>query len=332
MTQPYFSIIIPVYKAEKVIGKCLESIVAQNFSSYELILVNDGSPDCSFRICQEYAKVYSNILIINQENGGPSKARNAALDCARGKYIMFIDSDDWIENNALRILFEFSQDNCPLIYHGFRVYFGNGDYTITIHGYRHSTNEQEYYDILYHTIENTMHNYIYGFTANKLFLREIIESHHIRFDERLHVREDEVFTNQYCSFVKEVKIIPFAFYNYRKSFGNSISFMQRTTEEYEYAADMLLKTGSALTCPKIQTYQKQEYIINLSKGITAAIRHRQMDEAWRLSKKCGLRLKEWRLSYNSFSKFHLKDRLRYRFANAFWIYCVSKYLNRFYTL
>ena len=104
MTQPYFSIIIPVYKAEKVIGKCLESIVAQNFSSYELILVNDGSPDCSFRICQEYAKVYSNILIINQENGGPSKARNAALDCARGKYIMFIDSDDWIDPKMYEIL------------------------------------------------------------------------------------------------------------------------------------------------------------------------------------------------------------------------------------
>ena len=330
MKIPYFSIIIPVYKVEDYLPKCLNSIVSQGFNDFELILVNDGSPDDSLAICQDYAAKFSNIMVIDQDNGGPSSARNNALDHASGKYVMFIDSDDWIEPNTLEKLYEQSSDNCPLIYYGFRQQFGEGDFKTCIHGYRHSTNIKEYYDILYHTMDNRMGDFIYGFTCNKLFSREIIEQHHLRFDTRLHVKEDEVFTNQFCSFVREVKIVPYSFYNYRMSFGNSVSFIKRKPSEYEHMADKLLETNFTLTDSRIQDYQRQEYIYNLGKGITAAFRQGICVEAKRLSEKCAKRMKEMKLDFDSFNRVHFKDKIRYRFASGTWIYIISKLFNRFY--
>lgn len=97
------SIIIPVYKVEKYIGKCLASLYDCNASTadYEIIVVNDGTPDRSMDVVYEYAKSRSNITIINQENAGLSMARNAGLKIAQGEYIWFVDSDDWLCHNAI---------------------------------------------------------------------------------------------------------------------------------------------------------------------------------------------------------------------------------------
>lgn len=101
------SIIIPVYNVEKYIRKTLQSIFSQDVNSnkFEVIVVNDGSPDRSVDIANEFASLYSNIIIINQENQGLSGARNTGLKAAKGNYVWFVDSDDWIEQNSLnRIL------------------------------------------------------------------------------------------------------------------------------------------------------------------------------------------------------------------------------------
>ncbi len=102
------SIIIPVYNVEPYIEKCLESVYAQNvpFETYEVIVVNDGTKDNSMSIVNKYALQYSNITIINQENKGLSQARNAGLKIANGEYIWFIDSDDWIEKDILKNLYQ----------------------------------------------------------------------------------------------------------------------------------------------------------------------------------------------------------------------------------
>ena len=101
-----FSIIIPVYNVEKYLKKCLTSIVQQNFNDYELILVDDGSTDMSGKICDEFEEKYNNIIVMHISNSGVSNARNKGLEIARGEYIWFVDSDDYVEPEALKILSE----------------------------------------------------------------------------------------------------------------------------------------------------------------------------------------------------------------------------------
>lgn len=98
------SIIVPVYKVEKYLSKCIDSILNQTFQEFELILVDDGSPDNCGRICDEYASRDSRIRVIHQENKGISAARNAGLDIAKGEYIAFVDSDDWLEIDTYEFL------------------------------------------------------------------------------------------------------------------------------------------------------------------------------------------------------------------------------------
>lgn len=95
------SIIIPVYKAEKTIRRCLDSIMHQSYEDWEAIVVDDGSPDDAGKICDEYERVDSRFRVIHQKNGGVSSARNAGLDISRGEYIAFCDSDDYVEKNWL---------------------------------------------------------------------------------------------------------------------------------------------------------------------------------------------------------------------------------------
>ncbi len=103
---PFFSLIVPVYNVERYLEQCLESIVHQSFRNYELILINDGSTDTSLSICQRYADSHPNIKIINQDNSGVSIARNNGIKASKGNYIWFVDSDDYIADNALQILFD----------------------------------------------------------------------------------------------------------------------------------------------------------------------------------------------------------------------------------
>jgi len=97
----FFSIIVPVYNVEKYIKQCIESILSQDYDDYELILVDDGTKDSSGFICDEYAKIHNNVTVIHKENGGLSSARNAGLEAAKGEWIWFIDSDDYIEAHSL---------------------------------------------------------------------------------------------------------------------------------------------------------------------------------------------------------------------------------------
>ena len=98
------SIIVPIYNVEKYLSKCIESILSQTYKNIEIILVDDGSPDNSPQICDEYAKKDDRIIVIHKANGGVSSARNAGIDIATGKYIGFVDPDDYIENNMYELM------------------------------------------------------------------------------------------------------------------------------------------------------------------------------------------------------------------------------------
>ena len=101
---PKISVIVPVYKAEKYLHRCIDSILAQSYTDFELLLINDGSPDDSGAICDEYAAKDNRVRVFHKENGGVSSARNLGLDNALGEWISFVDSDDWLESRCLETL------------------------------------------------------------------------------------------------------------------------------------------------------------------------------------------------------------------------------------
>lgn len=104
--RPRVSIIVPVYKVEDYLQECVESLLNQTFDQIEIILVDDGSPDNCGILCDEYQKKYSNVVVIHKKNGGLSSARNAGLKIAQGEYIGFVDSDDYVNKNMIKVLYE----------------------------------------------------------------------------------------------------------------------------------------------------------------------------------------------------------------------------------
>ena len=111
METPLVSVIVPIYKVEPYLAQCVDSIINQTYKNLEIILVDDGSPDNCPKMCDEYAKIDSRIVVIHKENGGLSDARNAGLDICKGEWITFVDSDDWIAINSIEQLLHFAQDN-----------------------------------------------------------------------------------------------------------------------------------------------------------------------------------------------------------------------------
>ena len=106
MNAPLISIIIPIYKVEQYLRRCLDSIINQTYTNLDIVLVDDGSPDKSPQICDDYAAKDNRITVIHKKNGGLSDARNAGLDICKGKFISFVDSDDWVDANYVKALFD----------------------------------------------------------------------------------------------------------------------------------------------------------------------------------------------------------------------------------
>jgi glycosyltransferase involved in cell wall biosynthesis len=119
----FLSIIVPIYNVEEYLPQCIESVLAQPFTDYELILVDDGSPDNCGNICDDYAKIDRRIRVIHQDNAGLSGARNSGINIARGEYILFLDGDDYMKDSTLEGVIGLLQDNhdvdiliCPILH------------------------------------------------------------------------------------------------------------------------------------------------------------------------------------------------------------------------
>ena len=163
------SIIIPVYGVENTLARCIDSVLGQSFSDYELILVDDGSRDRSGAICDEYAGRDSRIRVIHKGNGGLSSARNAGIDIARGDYITFIDSDDFLGDNTLSILMtrlsahpDYDILEYPVCWH-----YGGPDQTTIKFGAR------EYSDMKKYWLEGKA--YAHTFAWNKIYVRKLFD-------------------------------------------------------------------------------------------------------------------------------------------------------------
>ena len=223
---PTISVIVPVYNAEPYLPQCLESILAQDYRDFELILVNDGSTDSSGDICERYAARDSRIRVITQSNGGVSNARNAGLDVASGKYVAFVDADDWVDPDYLSILLgnmtgmvsenSDGRNNVILSACGYCINEKRKD--SPLHGIFSLAETQ--------TAIFSVNGYISCYPVCKLFDREQILSHSLHFDSSLSIGEDYLFVMQYVSF--EVGVVHYDLrkpYHYRR--GNSSVTYQR---------------------------------------------------------------------------------------------------------
>jgi len=195
-----YSVIIPVYNAEKTIKRCLNSILKQQFRDYEIILVNDGSTDNSLDICRSYAEKYSNIITVNKNNGGASSARNAGLDRAQGDYILFVDSDDYVEDNYFEELERFDLKNGLLVFTN--KWLRNGSDAPVQRQISSNMNDKGLFGKVRYLIDSRTIN---GPIAKK-FDRLLIEKNELRFDENTPVAEDFIFCLSYLLLCDDVKI------------------------------------------------------------------------------------------------------------------------------
>jgi len=177
------SVIMPVYMVEAYVARAIESVLNQTLSDIELWAIDDGSPDRSGSICDEYARADKRLHVIHQENRGAPLARNAALGLAKGKYVYFIDSDDWIEKDMLEKMYELAEDNrADLVITGFCMEYYLQD--------RYRTFYTECIDYVYQSIDTFrceaykyLNNSLLSLPWNKLFLRENIEKFGLRFQD-----------------------------------------------------------------------------------------------------------------------------------------------------
>lgn len=217
-----YSVIIPVYNAEATLRRCLDSILRQAFEDYELLLINDGSTDGSDAICREYAAVYSQIKYSTKENGGVSSARNLGLELAQGEYILFVDSDDYVSKDYFSTINKNVENGSPdLLMFGYRN-FGSRSTAWSTGAFA----ETEEYQIA-QRIAKAMRQYLFSSLWSKVFKREIIRQHGLRFDNYLSIGEDQLFVFGYAMHINSVASIDDVLYNEDISDGSSLSRKRR---------------------------------------------------------------------------------------------------------
>ena len=226
MSNLLFSIIIPVYNVEQYLRDCLDSVINQSYSNYEVICINDGSTDDCQLILDEYAHKYSQVRIISQINKGLSGARNAGIIEAKGDYLFFLDSDDWIEPDTLKVLAE-KQTGEDLVCFNGRRYFE--DETIEELDLGIEENEISGWDY-YNKYALMPRKFHFVCSVLRIYRRDFILENNLFFEEGIY-HEDNLFTPVVCYYAQTVKVIPNCLYVYRirkgsitQSFNNKRQF------------------------------------------------------------------------------------------------------------
>ena len=174
--KPLLTVVIPVYNVEKYLNRCLESILIQGWKNYDIILVDDGSTDRSPQICDDYVKAYDFISVIHKENGGLSDARNTGLSQAKGEYVYFPDSDDWIEPDTFIALAEaLESQKFDII--SFNREFVKGEEDVIIS----DPVETQVFEGKDAFVQMLKHSYITGFANDKIYRKSLFVDHDILF-------------------------------------------------------------------------------------------------------------------------------------------------------
>lgn len=203
------TIIMPAYNCEKTVSRSVESILKQTYKKFEVIIVNDGSTDRTKSICESFND--RRIKVITTENGGPSAARNVALKESKGKYIMFIDSDDIYIENALEVMLEkIEKDGYDIVTANYISF----DKRNKKYYKRTKALETQKKNDIYKYIDYLQNKGLFNTNWNKIYKSEIIKKNKILFDEKKEIGEDAKFNFEYMKYVKRCSYISEAIYNY----------------------------------------------------------------------------------------------------------------------
>ena len=219
------SIITPVYNAAPYLVGCLESIIAQSEKDWEAILIDDGSTDESLSICSIYAKKDPRFRLFSQKNGGASSARNTGLSKIRGDWVYFVDADDTLPKDALKIILQnVNKEGCDLTIGGYEVYNQEQSKSYWIEErVSEVLNRDQALSLMYHP---KYYRYL-GFICSKLFLSSIIQEHHLSFNPNIHFNEDRLFITQYMAYCSHVMFFTEPVYNYFERPSSAMSSINK---------------------------------------------------------------------------------------------------------
>ena len=218
--KPLVSIIVPVYNAEKTIARCVDSILKQTCRDFELLLMDDGSSDGSGSLCDSYGERDPRVRVFHQQNSGVSAARNLALAQARGEYLQFVDSDDWITPDATATLLRAARENqCDLVIADFYRVVGE---RVSHKGDIDETGVMTREEFAACMMENPG-DYYYGVLWNKLYRRQIVEEHGLRMDPAISWCEDFMFNLEYIRLAQRFIAVQVPIYYYVKTKGSLVS-------------------------------------------------------------------------------------------------------------
>lgn len=220
---PQISIIVPVYNVERYLRRCIDSIISQSCIDWECILVDDGSKDSSGDICDDYSRKDNRFVVIHKENGGVSSARNAGLDIAKGAWIAFVDSDDWLEDSYLNVLLSSIDSDTSIVQSSF--FFCDGTNKNICYLRKETVELSDYFNRL--LARDGVRLEVWG----KLIRRELIGK--VRFSPEIKMGEDWLFLIQ-CSFkgTGRIDVVQNCVYNYFYSNPTSaMHILQNNTDD-----------------------------------------------------------------------------------------------------
>ncbi|HBI61975.1 MAG TPA: glycosyltransferase [Lachnospiraceae bacterium] len=219
------SIVVPVYNVETYLRECIDSLLCQSYKNIEIILIDDGSADASGNICDEYADKYDNITVVHKRNEGLGYARNTGMEAAKGKYVVFVDSDDYAESDMIeKLILPIIEDGADTCLGGFKRVDNHGKvlYTQT-YEQQLFENENVYFSLFARMLGSSpsKHDVIKMSVWNAIYSLDIIKANDLRFpSERKLISEDLVFHSDYLKYAKKVFVLETTAYNYRVSAGS----------------------------------------------------------------------------------------------------------------
>ena len=207
MNDDLVSVVVPIYNVEQYLTKCIESIINQTYKNLEIFLIDDGSTDESGKICDRYAKKDNRIKVIHKKNAGVSSARNTGIDNSTGKWLAFIDADDWIEENYIEELLKNTSKEIDIVQCGYNRMVGDKKEKTNCEGKDILHGKDEF------LIKCLNPQTAYGLSHMKIIRKSIINE--IRFNEKIVVCEDALFNIEISKNLNKFKMIKQPLYNYR---------------------------------------------------------------------------------------------------------------------